>query len=198
MRDCVLSLLLLICWVAPSSAQSVFSGDVPWIRVSESVAILPVGISDICMIVAKNGEVTMEVRRQVLPASTAVLNVYEGVLSSMQRDALESLLNDSSLKELQELPDTPPPHIPTTSSSIRSIYAAVQREHSVQHLQYADWGNYSDHHSEHYESASQEEIEQQQQMKAKLTPLVTWLHSIDVSHLKLSENQPTLCAMPGS
>jgi hypothetical protein len=94
-----------------------------------------------------------------LPASMAVSNVYEGVLSPMQRDALESLLNDSSLKEL---PDTPPPHISTTSSSIKFIYAAVQREHSVQHLQYADWGNYSDHHSEHYESASEEEIEQQQ------------------------------------
>jgi hypothetical protein len=98
----------------------------------------------------------------------------------MQRDALEFLLSDSSLNEL---PDTPPPHIPTTSSSIRFIYAAVQREHPVQHLQYADCGNYSDHQSEQYESVSQEEIEQQQQMKATLTPLVLWLHGIDVSHL---------------
>jgi hypothetical protein len=74
------------------------------------------------MVVAKNGEVKMEVRRQVLPASTAVLNVYEGVLSSMQRDALDSVLDG-----LKELPDNPQPHIPTTSSSIRFIYAMIQR-----------------------------------------------------------------------
>jgi hypothetical protein len=193
MRDCVLSLLLLICCVAPSSGQSVLSGNVPWIRVSESAAILPVGLSDICMVVAKNGEITMEVRRKILPSSTAVLDVYEGVLSSMQRDALDSVLDG-----LKELPDTPQAHIPTTSSSIRFIYAAIQREHSVQHLEYADWGNYSDHYSEHYEGAPQEEIEHQQQMKDKLTPLVNWFHGIEVSHVKFSEKQPTLCTMPGS
>ena len=128
----------------------------------------------------------MELRVQKLPSPIADLQIYEGILSNAQRDKLQSVLDETNLKNM---PNSEIPHIPATSNYVKMVKAEIRRDNSTQQISFADWSR----PSQSREGASPEEIEREKRIEVTLQPLLGWFHTLQSDNLREVKTASTLC-----
>jgi hypothetical protein len=183
-------LLFTILSAALAAGQATNSGDMPTVRILESLNDLSLnqGITaNSCLVIEPQGTFHMELRRQELPSPVASLKIYEGVLNTSQRDSLRSLLKDNNLASLAS---SDLPQIPATSNYIKMVKAEIQRGTGTQQLAYGDWSN----QTQAREGANLREIEHQKQLESALLPLLNWFHQLQSEHLEEVTTGSTFCS----
>jgi hypothetical protein len=93
------SMIILTSKLISQSPTSVATPLLSLIEVKVSISATPRVESGACTVVNANGDIYIEKRSHLLKDPTADLKVYEGQLTSTQRDTLSSLLENDELRK---------------------------------------------------------------------------------------------------
>jgi hypothetical protein len=170
-------------------SQTPTSGASPLLSlivVKVSTSATPPAESGTCVVVNANGDIYMEKRIHLLKDAKADLKVYEGQLTSTQRDTLSSMLDND---ELRKLTAETARRMPMAETDFGWITAKIQRSSSIQEADYRYWRDGSNE----YDEVDQSYITTQRNALRVLAPLLSWANAIDPSQLKPATFREEMC-----
>jgi hypothetical protein len=182
------SMIILTSKVISQSPSSVATPLLSLIEVKVSISSTPPVESGTCTVVNANGDIYLEKRSHLLKDQKADLKVYEGHLTSTQRDTLSSLLEND---ELRKLTAESARRMPMAERDFGWVTAKIKRASSVQQADYRHWRNSS---NEEYDEVDQRYIAVQRNALRVLTPLLNWAKAIDPSKLKPAAFKEEMCS----
>lgn len=189
------TILYCICLVTASTlaarSQTPASQSKPLLVLVERTVALstnPPRESGSCIAVDSSGYVYEEIRTHLVRDPMGNLKVYTGQLSQTQLSALEFLLDSSELKRLS--PESQR-RMPMTVSDFSWITAEVQNGSSVQKKDYRYWKV----GSQEYNGVDESYVTAQRNTLRVLTPLLSWVNSIDINKLNATSFQEGMCSL---
>jgi hypothetical protein len=190
-----LLLLLLVC-VSPSLAQKASGHGEPLLHVAEStvdMAASPLWTTGGCIVVDSGGQTYIEKRSQLAFSRRVDLTIYGGMLAADELARLKVLLADDALVNLGQLPkgsEMGDKVAPKAGSTFGWISVQVHRSNAVQQIDYRHWAN----SEQAYSGADSSFVARQKQVLKALLPLMSWIHSLDLSQFKRVPFDESKCA----